>query len=341
MALSQDMRERIFAAADALFAASETGEFPNVEAVRQESRAGMNYVVEAMKEWRQNQRRQVMTVRDPLPPELHTMIQEAGQHFWTSARQLANESLDAARSAFESEKNDLIQLSAEQSAAFESQATELAITLERLAELERLAAAAGENEREMSRTLEATREARQRAEQEAALSRLQAEENARRADELRAELEHAHREAGAAAADARTVTEALRGDAERLRTERDRAQQRLEQAGEEITRLTEQLTAARGETAAVQTALAEVRAQSGAAERVHAEQKAQAEAEKGRQRAQVSGAETARDEARQEAADAREAAARLRGELEAVRTQNVALLAALKSPPDDDMLSPI
>ncbi|EGS6515309.1 KfrA protein [Salmonella enterica] len=329
MALSQDMRERIFAAADALFAASETGEFPNVEAVRQESRAGMNYVVEAMKEWRQNQRRQVMTVRDPLPPELHTMIQEAGQHFWTSARQLANESLDAARSAFESEKNDLIQLSAEQSAAFERQATELAITLERLAELERLAAAAGENEREMSRTLEATREARQRAEQEAALSRLQAEENARRADELRAELEHAHREAGAAAADARTVTEALRGDAERLRTERDRAQQRLEQAGEEITRLTEQLTAARGETAAVQTALAEVRAQNGAAE-----------AEKGRQRAQVSGAEAARDEARQEAAAAREAAAQLRGELEAVRTQNAALLAALKSPPDDDMLSP-
>ncbi|EAN8329664.1 hypothetical protein EOY42_26925, partial [Salmonella enterica] len=112
MALPAEIKDRIFAAADALFAASETGEFPNVEAVRQESRAGMNYVVEAMKEWRQNQRRQVMTVRDPLPPELHTVIQEAGQHFWTSARQLANESLDAARSAFESEKNDLIQLSA-------------------------------------------------------------------------------------------------------------------------------------------------------------------------------------------------------------------------------------
>ncbi|HAC8239796.1 TPA_asm: hypothetical protein G0G78_25670 [Salmonella enterica] len=288
MALPAEIKERIFAAADVLFAASETGEFPNVEAVRQESRAGMNYVVEAMKEWRQNQRRQVMTVRDPLPPELHTVIQEAGQHFWTSARQLANESLDAARSAFESEKNDLIQLSAEQSAAFESQATELAITLERLAELERQAAEAGESEREMSRTLEATREACQRAEQEAALSRLQAEENARRADELRAELEHAHREAGAAAADARTVTEALR-------TERDRAQQRLEQA----------------------------------------------EAENRRRSEQVTGAETARDEARQEAAAAREAAAQLRGELEAVRTQNAALLSALKSPPDDDMLSPI
>ncbi|MCT7075806.1 KfrA protein, partial [Salmonella enterica subsp. enterica serovar Anatum] len=79
---------------------------------------------------------------------------------------------------------------------------------------------------------------------------------------------------------------------------------------------------------------------SGAAERVHAEQQAQAEAEKGRQCAQVAGAETARDEARQEAADAREAAARLRGELEAVRTQNAALLAALKSDRDDETSSP-
>ena len=34
MALSQDIKERIFAAADALHAASETGEFPSVEAVR-------------------------------------------------------------------------------------------------------------------------------------------------------------------------------------------------------------------------------------------------------------------------------------------------------------------
>jgi len=52
MALNQEIKERIFAAADELHAASPNGEFPNVEAVRQLSRAGMNNVVEAMKEWR-------------------------------------------------------------------------------------------------------------------------------------------------------------------------------------------------------------------------------------------------------------------------------------------------
>lgn len=251
MALSQDMRERIFAAADALFAADESGDFPNVEAVRQESRAGMNYVVEAMKEWRQNQRRQVMTVRDPLPPELHSVIQDAGQRFWESARQLANESLDAARTAFESEKNDLAQLSAEQSAAFEHQATELVITLERVAELERQAVEAGDSVREMLQTLEDTRQACQRAEQEAALAGVRAAENARRADELRAELDHAHSEA-----------EALRGDAERLRTERDRAQECLEAGQEKIQReaaeAREEVARLRGELAATQKQNAEL-----------------------------------------------------------------------------------
>ena len=108
MALSQDIKERIFAAADALHAASETGEFPSVEAVRQESRAGMNNVVEAMKEWRQNQRKQVQAVREPLPVELHGVVQSMGQSLWETAQQLANESLDAAKVAFETEKSDLI-----------------------------------------------------------------------------------------------------------------------------------------------------------------------------------------------------------------------------------------
>lgn len=45
--------------ADELYAASEDGEYPRIEDVRQLSRAGMNNVVEAMKEWRQQQRKQV------------------------------------------------------------------------------------------------------------------------------------------------------------------------------------------------------------------------------------------------------------------------------------------
>lgn len=125
MALNQEIKERIFAAADELHAASPNGEFPNVEAVRQLSRAGMNNVVEAMKEWRAKQRKQVQAVREPLPAELHGVLQTAGQSLWETAQQLANESLEAARAAFEAEKTDLTELSAQQSAAFEAQTGEI------------------------------------------------------------------------------------------------------------------------------------------------------------------------------------------------------------------------
>lgn len=136
MASSQDIKQRIFAAADALHAASVNGEFPSVETVRQESRAGMNNVVEAMKEWRQNQRKQFQAVREPLPTELHGVVQSMGQTLWERAQQMANESLNAVKVAFEAEKSDLIQLSAEQSEAFEAQARELEAAHARIVELE-------------------------------------------------------------------------------------------------------------------------------------------------------------------------------------------------------------
>lgn len=94
MSLNQEIKDRIFAAADELLAESPTGEFPKLEAVRQRSRAGMNNVVEAMKEWRAKQRKQVQAVREPLPADLLAEVKNMGQGFWETAQRLANESLD-------------------------------------------------------------------------------------------------------------------------------------------------------------------------------------------------------------------------------------------------------
>jgi colicin import membrane protein len=113
------IRDRIFVAADELFAASETREFPNVETVRERSRANMNYVVEAMQEWRRHKRQSVQAVREPLPEPLQDAITTMARGLWETALRLANESLDAARSAFEAEKADIAKVSAEQCEAFE------------------------------------------------------------------------------------------------------------------------------------------------------------------------------------------------------------------------------
>lgn len=333
MALSQEVRERIFAAADTLHAASQSGDFPSVEAVRQESRASMNSVVEAMKEWRQNQRKQVQAVREPLPVELHSVLQTAGQSLWETAQQLANESLDAAKVAFETEKNDLIQLSAEQSEAFEAQAAELEAAQARIAELERQAKTAAAAAQVMAQELDETRRARLAAEQDAALAKQRAEEIDRRAAELRAELDHAHAEANTAAAAAQATADSLRADADRLRTERDKAQQRQELAEVEAGKQGERLTAAQAETVKAQAALAGVVAKAEASEQAHADQRKRMAEEVHRTAERMTKAETERDKARTEAATAREEAAALRGELEATKTQNAGLLAALKPSP--------
>lgn len=330
MALSQDIKERIFAAADALHAASETGEFPSVEAVRQESRAGMNNVVEAMKEWRQNQRKQVQSVREPLPVELHGVVQSMGQSLWETAQQLANESLDAAKVAFETEKNDLIQLSAEQSESYEKQAAELETAQARIAELERQATAATAAAQATAQELEATHNARLAAEQAAALANQKAEEIERRAAELRAELNHAHTEAEAAATAAKATADSLRADADSLRTERDKAQQRHELAEAEGVKLAASLAAAQSETMKAQAAFAGVTAKAEATEQAHQEQRKRAAEEVHRTAERMTKAEGERDDATKAAVEARERAAGLAGQLQAMQEQNAALLAAIK-----------
>lgn len=330
MALSQDIKERIFAAADALHAASETGEFPSVEAVRQESRAGMNNVVEAMKEWRQNQRKQVQAVREPLPVELHGVVQSMGQSLWETAQQLANESLDAAKVAFETEKSDLIQLSAEQSEAFETQAAELDKAQRHIAELERQALAAKQQIEMTGTVLADTRDELRVAKQAADLANQKAEEIERRAAELRAELDHAHAEAETAAIDAKATADSLRADADRLRTERDKAQQRQELAEAEGVKLAASLAAAQSETMKAQAALAGVTAKAEATEQAHQEQRKRAAEEVHRTAERMTKAEGERDDATRAAVEARERAAGLAGQLQAMQEQNAALLAAIK-----------
>lgn len=195
MAINQEIKDRIFSAADELYAASEDGEFPSVEAVRKLSRAGMANVVECMKEWRAKQRKQVQAVREPLPGELHSLLQAAGQNMWEVAQQRANESLETARAAFEAEKADLVELSAQQSAAFDEQAVLLEAAQVRIRELEGQAATDAARldalEGELGAANSLARELRGRME----LAEQKALDSDSRAADLRAELDRAHQEA--------------------------------------------------------------------------------------------------------------------------------------------------
>ena len=361
MALSQEIKERIFAAADELFAASPTGELPSVEAVRQSSRAGMNNVVEAMKEWRQNQRKQVQTVREPLPAELLGVVQNMGHSLWETAQQLANESLEAAKSAFEAEKGDLIQLSTEQSEAYEKQAGELDKVQARVIELERNAEAAALTSQATAQQLEETRSALLAAEQRAAIAEQKAEEIERRAAELAESLQHERERADHLQAEAEQIARELDGcraalaqaNAERaaadqqaaVLTERlDAANARATSAEERAAQadarteqlratLTAQIERADATSAQLRAELATVTSRAEAQSETHAEQRKQAAQDAHRTAERLTKAQIERDDATKATAEARERAAGLAGQLEAVQQQNASLMAAIKAQP--------
>lgn len=201
MALNQEIKERIFIAANELYAEDSSGEFPNIEIVRQRSRAGMNYVVEAMKEWRAMQRKQVQAFHDPLPDELQRVLKIAAQSLWDTAQQLANESLDAARSAFEVERNDLAELSRQQSDAFETQAAELEAARSRIKELE-------------AQVAELIEQQRQQAEQ-----RKRTAEEVHRIAERMTRVENERDKAREVAAAAREDAAKLQGELEAMKTQ--------------------------------------------------------------------------------------------------------------------------
>ena len=75
--------------------------------------------------------------------------------------------------------------------------------------------------------------------------------------------------------------------------------------------------------------LAQVRAKAEAEREAHAEQRKQAAAEAHRTAERLTATQAERDEARREAAQAREDAANLRGQAEALQTQQAQLMQAL------------
>ena len=244
MALTKDQIQQ---AADQLAAA---GTAPTLAAVRSAVGGGSYTTInEALKEWKAKQQAAVTPLREPAPEGISKRLDELGAEVWAIALELANARLTSEREALEATR---VQLETAQ-----QEATELADQLN--VELEALQA----NYKEAMTDLQEARAHLNQANLEKvtltrqlATTEARAEETTKRADDLRAELQHAHAE----------------NTAQRQRH------------ADEIQRLNERLTQA----------------------------------------------QTEREQALQAASATREDAAGLRGELEALRVQNAALLETLK-----------
>ena len=124
IAIPADIRERVIQAANDLYEQAGRNNFPTVDQVRRTARVDMNAASSIMREWRRAQSIQTMPVAVRVPDAVVQANHQLLTALWTQAQELANDSLRAAQSGWDSERTELDDMRQELALAYETQATE-------------------------------------------------------------------------------------------------------------------------------------------------------------------------------------------------------------------------
>lgn len=119
-----EVRERIVAAAEDIYEQLGRETFPTVDTVRRAAKADMNTTSTVMKDWRRQQTTQAVPVAVTVPEAVVQANTSALAQLWAEAQELANESLRAAQSTWEVEREELDVMRKELSTAYEDQTSE-------------------------------------------------------------------------------------------------------------------------------------------------------------------------------------------------------------------------
>ncbi len=296
MAITKD---QIFQVADQLTVA---GESVTLAAVRKLLGGGSYTTInEALKEWKAKQHTTNTPIREPAPAAVATRIEELGADIWAVALELANARLTSEREALEATRQQL--------ETAQQEATELADQLS--AELETLQAQhrqTAEALQAASTTIDTLQQENATLSRQLATTEARAEETTKRADDLKAELQHAHA--------------ANTGQRQRHTHEVQALQATLTSTSETLKTQTAEAVRLQAQLDQAQAQLANLQQQQQAQQERHTN-------ETHRLNERLTQAQTEREQALQAAGATREEAAGMRGELEALRVQNAALLATL------------
>ena len=294
MDIAKDIRDRITAAASALYEEAARSDFPTVAAVRARAGVDMNAASIVMREWRRAQMVPASPLMIEVPEKVRASSAAAVASLWGEAQSLANESLLSAQAVWEAERSEAETLRGELSAAFDAKDIELRAAL---GEITRSQAAAAES---LERTRDLTEQLASLSER-ASTAEARSKEIERRADDLRAELERVHTQSKA-------EREKLSGDVAAAQAELQA----------ERSRSTAEITRMRGEFDQVRGELVGIRAKAEADTARQSEVGQQHATEIERLTGAMRQAASERDAARKAASDAREEAARLSGKIEAM-----------------------
>lgn len=203
-----EVRERIIAAAEDIYEQLGRETFPTVDTVRRAAKADMNTTSTVMKDWRRQQTTQAVPVAVTVPEAVVQANASALAQLWAEAQELANESLRAAQSTWEVEREELDVMRKELSNAYEYQASDLEEAITKILSLEdrineqeaqhstamrELSFEHSEELRKRKVELEQVYEKLSEFQKEAEHAILKVAEEARRVQDIREELERAYR----------------------------------------------------------------------------------------------------------------------------------------------------
>jgi colicin import membrane protein len=189
---NKEVQDRIFTAADSLYAQLDHGRFPTVDDVRKLAKVNMNDASSGMKEWRRARTAQPVPAMVRVPDGVQKAGDLALSALWSAALEVANENLRALQGVWGVERAEAETLNRQLADAHESQAGELAAALARVAELERSGQEAVDALTDAQNKLEEARNAKLVGDRAKVIAEQRADEIQRRADDLRMELDRAH-----------------------------------------------------------------------------------------------------------------------------------------------------
>lgn len=229
--------KRITAAADQLYADGGRNAFPTVDAVRRKASVNMNDASNVMRAWRRAQ----TAAAAPLPSSIPVSVQEANNALltatWNAAINAANTNLQTAQTGWEQERAEAESCRHQLATAFDNQTEELSTALRTIAALEQKLTSQQEELLAASSDLAKLQQEVTEVEKRTVTAEICSVELAKRADDLKAELAHAHGSADQARLDARSRLDAADSTITQLREELRQTSAREYTAREDLAHL--------------------------------------------------------------------------------------------------------
>lgn len=124
MTNEKSVRERVFEAAEAIWAERNRSSLPNADEVRERAGTAMNKTAPLVREWKSEKRKTPTLPEEDLPAEVRDAGVDLARTIWTAARRRSRQEFDLERAEWNAEREDAAGVLAEVSGLYDAKSAE-------------------------------------------------------------------------------------------------------------------------------------------------------------------------------------------------------------------------